>query len=122
MALEDYKVNVLVRTKEFALAVISLISKFPKNNQTFEVISKQLLRSATSIGANLVEAQASSSRRDFKNFIGYALKSANETVYWLELLRDSGKVKGAWLDEVIREAQELAKILGASMLKLKQKG
>ena len=59
--------------------------------QTSRIISDQLLRSATSIGANVIEAQAASSRKDSTNFFNYALKAANECKFWLGLLRDSDR-------------------------------
>mgnify|MGYP003866386553 CR=1 FL=1 len=62
------------------------------NKKVYWVISDQLLRAATSIGANIVEAKASSSKRDFIKFYEIALKSANETKYWLGLLRDAAPV------------------------------
>ena len=118
---QEYKSVILARSHKFSLEIIDLISRFPKSNMTYEVLSKQLLRSGTSIGANLVEAQASSSRRDFANFISYALKSANEKKYWLYLLKESGKVKGTMLDRISNEATEIANMLGSSMLKLRVK-
>lgn len=85
------------------------------------IIAKQLLRSATSIGANIIEAQASSSKRDFTNFFSYSLKSANESLYWLGLLRDAKRINNPQLDFLLKETNELAKILGASILTLKGK-
>lgn len=75
------------RTFCFSLEIIRYLKLLPQDyvNQT---IGKQLLRSATSIGANVIEAQAGSSRKDFSNYYQIALKSANETKYWLELLID----------------------------------
>ncbi|KAF0121585.1 MAG: hypothetical protein FD151_1162 [bacterium] len=81
----------------------------------------QLLRSATSIGANIIEAQAASSRKDFRNFLNHALKSANETKFWLGLLRDSGKKTGEEINPLMKEAKELANILASSILTLKGK-
>ncbi|MBU2592490.1 four helix bundle protein [Patescibacteria group bacterium] len=63
------------------------MEKFPKKRAAW-IISDQLLRAGTSIGANIVEAQAASSRRDFTNFLNHALKSANETKFWLILSKD----------------------------------
>jgi four helix bundle protein len=80
-----------------------------------------LLRSATSIGANVVEAQAATSRKDYTNFFAHALKSANETKFWLGLLQDSGKTKGEPTDKLQKEANEIANILAASILTLKGK-
>jgi four helix bundle protein len=86
-----------------------------------QVIAKQLLRSASSIGANIIEAQASSSRKDFTNFFSHSLKSANETKYWLKLLKDSKKADLHTVDVLINEVDELSKILGSSILTLKGK-
>jgi four helix bundle protein len=62
----------------------------PKNTSS-QIISKQLLRSGTSIGANYIEAQGSSSKKDFTNFFHHSLKSANESKFWLAIIRDTNK-------------------------------
>ncbi len=85
------------------------------------VIYKQLIRSATSIGANIIEAQAGSSRKDFTNFFSYALKSANESKFWLGLLRDSGKIDSGRASGLLNETAELANILASSIITLKGK-
>ena len=108
------------RAYKFSVNIIEFLDTLPKDVST-GVITKQVLRSATSIGANIVEAQASSSRRDFTNFFTYSLKSANETVYWLGLLRDAKKIQSPKLTYLLKETQELANILGASILTLKGK-
>jgi len=74
----------------FALEIIKFVDKL-QEDKTCIIIGTQLLRSATSIGANVIEANAASSKRDYTDFFNYALKSANETKFWLGLLRDSGK-------------------------------
>jgi four helix bundle protein len=86
-----------------------------------QIIAKQLLRAATSVGANIFEAQASPSRKDFTNFFHHSLKSANETKYWLCLLKDANKVNIEIIDKLIKEIDELAKILGSSILTLRAK-
>lgn len=88
---------------------------------SIDVIAKQLLRAATSIGANIVEAKDASSKRDFTNFFSQALKSANESLYWLGLLRDAKKINNARLEYLLNETEELANILGSSILTLKGK-
>jgi four helix bundle protein len=108
------------RTYRFALDVIQLIDSLPKE-RTAGAISDQLIRSATSIGANVVEAQASSSKKDYANFFGYALKSANETKFWLSLLRDAGKTSGEQVDPLIKEVSEVANVLGASLVTMRKK-
>lgn len=82
------------------------------------------MRSATSIGANIIEAQAASSKRDFIKFFEIALKSANETKYWLCLFKDGtkfGKEKQGEIKSCLQEADEISKILGSSLLTLKNK-
>lgn len=86
-----------------------------------QVICRQLLKSATSVGANVVEAQSASSRKDFTNFFQYSLKSANESMYWLKLLKDAKEIDRSELDHLLKETGELAKILGSSILTLKGK-
>jgi len=110
--------NIKHRSYYFSIEIIRFLETLPKN-YIYQVIGRQLLRSATSIGANIIEAQAASSKRDFKNFMNHALKSANETKYWLCLLRDGLKTKPKGINKLLSEADELSKILGASMLKLK---
>ena len=79
------------------------------------------MRSGTSVGANLVEATASSSRLEFKRFHEIALRSANETKYWLELLRDSGKGNKERVNDLLQEIGEIAKMIASGVLKLKNK-
>ena len=108
------------RAYAYALDVIKFLEKLP-NDYVSQTMGKQLLRSATSIGANIVEAKSSSSKKDFANFYTYALKSANETKYWLGLLRDAGKCPGDGVGSILAETEELANILAASLLRLKGK-
>ena len=118
---EKYKMDLKKRAYFYALDVIRFIDGVDKKDFTVEVIVKQLLRSATSIGANIIEAQAGSTKKDFTNFFSYALKSANETKFWLALLRDSGKGNKESVNELLQEVTELANILASSILTLKGK-
>jgi len=108
------------RIYRFALEIIRFIDELPKGN-TCEIIGNQLLRSATSIGANIIEASAASSRKDYTNFFNYSLKSANETKFWLALLRDSGKADKDRTNKLLKETNEIANILASSILTLKGK-
>ena len=108
------------RTYQFALKIIGFIDSLP-NDMSTQIIAKQLLRAATSIGANIIEAQASPSKRDFTNFFNHSLKSANETKYWLELLKDANKTDKDTITILIKEAGEIANILGSSILTLRGK-
>lgn len=114
------KLDIKRRVYNFALDAIKLIDSLPSDVSS-NVIANQLLRSATSIGANVIEAQAGSSKKDFKNFLSYALKSANETKFWLGLLRDSNKKPASEINPLLLEAKELANILAASVITLKNK-
>jgi len=106
------------RVYKFALDVIGFVDKLAVE-QTSRIINDQLLRSATSIGANVIEAQAASSRKDYTNFFAYALKSANECKFWLGLLRDSGRGDKDTVNKLLKEATEIANILATSILTLK---
>ena len=112
--------NLQLRTYQFALQVLKLIDQLP-NQKSYWSLGDQLLRAATSIGANIIEAQAASGRKDFINFYTYALKSANETKFWLALIRDSGKIEPSSPNQLLEEVKELANILGACILTLKGK-
>ncbi|MDD5084790.1 MAG: four helix bundle protein [Candidatus Omnitrophica bacterium] len=114
------KIDLKTRSYRYSLSMIAFIDNLSKD-MTIQTIAKQLLRSATSIGANIIEAQASSSRRDFTNFLNHSLKSANETKYWLGLLKDSHKADNNTVEFLLREVTEIANILAASILTLKGK-
>ncbi len=102
------------------MEIIKFIGTLPEK-KVYWIISDQLLRSATSIGANVVEAKASSSKRDFIKFYEIALKSANETKYWLGLLRDATLADKNEINQFLFEAEEIANMLGSSLLTLKGK-
>lgn len=110
------KSNLKDRTYRFSLQIIDFLEKLP-NNYVYQIIGKQLLRSATSIGANIVEAQAGRTRRDFINYYHIALKSANETNYWLYILE--AKLKS--VNDLLQESIEINKMIGASLITLKGK-
>ncbi len=114
------KSDLKVRSYQLALRVIKLVGLL-QNDIVCQTIGRQLLRSATSIGANIVEAKGASSKKDFTIFFFHALKSANESIYWLELLKDSEKVKNINLDPLLREVSEIANMLGSSVLTLRGK-
>jgi len=114
------KTDLKHRAYQYSIKIIEFLDVLPKDVST-GVITKQLLRSATSIGANIVEAKGTSSKRDFTNFFSHSLKSANESLYWLGLLRDAKKINSAQLEYLLDETKELANILGSSVLTLKGK-
>ena len=108
------------RCYNYSITVIRFIDKLPEK-RIYWSISDQLLRSATSIGANIVEAKSASSKRDYIKYYEIALKSANETKYWLGLLRDALNVDKIEVNNLLKETVELANIIAASILTMKNK-
>ena len=105
------KRNIIVeRSYKFALRIIKLVNSLPKN-RTCDVIGRQLLKSGTSIGANIEEAQSGYSKKDFTSKMSIAQKEARESNYWLRLLRDSGQIKEELLVGILSESEELSKML-----------
>lgn len=99
-----------IRKKSFQFAVeIVQFTQTLKQNKDFELAS-QLLKSGTSIGANVREAQRGVSPKDFKNKFGIALKEADETKYWLELVAATSEFK---TDDLIAKCEELIRIIVA---------
>ncbi|KKT57387.1 MAG: hypothetical protein UW93_C0004G0002 [Parcubacteria group bacterium GW2011_GWC1_45_13] len=116
---QEFRKKLIARAFSFARMVIAFVDNFP-NKRSAWIITDQLLRAAMSIGANITEAQAASSKRDFINFLHHALKSANETKFWLGLSKDIIDNKER-ADALLKEVAELANILGASITTLKDK-
>jgi four helix bundle protein len=116
-----FKPDIKKRAFRYALDTIKFLDQLNQKDLSVQVMARQLLRSATSIGANIIEAQASSSRKEFTNFLNHSLKSANESKFWLALLRDSGKAERQPVDRLLSETKELANILASSILTLKGK-
>src|SRR5689334_13081787 len=106
----DKPYNIRHRCFFFSKEVI-LFVKDCMYEKVFASMFDQLIRSATSIGANLVEGKAGSSKKDWRNFYVIALKSANETKYWLCLLRDTMNVNKEKAEALLKEANELSKII-----------
>ena len=105
------------RTLQFAKQVFVFVSKLPKTLTTIE-ISKQVVRSAGSVGANYIEANEAVSRKEFVLRIKICRKEAKETRYWLMLLECSEELESA-KEKLIQESTELMKIFGAILEKCK---
>ncbi len=102
--------NVLLeKSYAFALRIVDLSFELQDSLKEF-VITKQLVRSATSVGALAEEAQQAESKVDFIHKLSIANKEAHETHYWLRLLRDSRKFPGQWSEE-ISQCEELKRLL-----------
>ncbi len=103
---------VLDKSKVFALRIIRLYRHLCDSKKEF-VLSKQVLRCGTSIGANAKEAVNAQSKADFCAKMYIAYKEANETEYWLELLYESGYIEKAAFDSIYSDCREIIKILAA---------
>lgn len=94
------------RVYQFSLSLLQFIPKLSKTTENL-VLTRQIIRSGTSIGANIHEARGGHSIKDFANYYSISLKSANETVYWLRLIRDSNKDFTTQVNELIDEASAI---------------
>lgn len=101
------------RTKQFGLRIIRLVEALPKT-QTASVIGKQLLRCATSVGANYRAACKGKSKADFIAKLGIVEEEADESIYWLEMLIEARIIKADLVAELLAEAHELTAIITAS--------
>ena len=108
------------RLKVFALRVIKLTESLP-NNVTGKTLGNQIIRSGTSPGANYRAACLGKSDKDFLNKLKIVEEELDETLYWLELIVESGIVKANLLDDLIKENQELFKIIVSSITTMKKK-
>jgi four helix bundle protein len=113
--------GILERTKLFALRIIRLYSSLPKATEA-QVIGKQVLRSGTSVGAQVREGNRSRSDADMISKTEGALQELEGTRYWLELLADASIIKAERLPDLIKEANELTAILVTSVKTPKARG
>jgi four helix bundle protein len=116
----EFKNLLISRAFKFARAVIFLVDKFPSKRSAW-IITDQLVRASTSIGANIIEAQAAASKKDFANFLNHALKSGNETKFWLALAKDLDPKLHGSIDKHLAEVDELVRILGSSLSTIRGK-
>lgn len=113
--------NVLkIKSYSFALEVINIYSHLQKEKKEF-VLSKQLLRSGTSVGAVVEEANQAESKADFIHKLSIANKEANETQYWIRLLIDSKILDSVVGEELLEKCTEVVRILTASIKTSKSK-
>jgi four helix bundle protein len=118
--MNENKENIIVtKSYAFALEVIALY-KFLIERKEF-VLSKQLLRSGTSIGANVHEGVAGESKKDFIHKLGIAAKEARESSYWLNLLKDSNYINQEQFNNLNNSCQELIRILNSIILTTKER-
>ena len=114
--------DIRARSQAYALRAIKLYQYLQaRKDGVGWVLGKQYLRSATSIGANIEEAQAGESRSDFIHKLGVAQKEAKESSYWLRLLAESGIVRSVKLKPLMRETEELVAVITAIIVSSKSR-
>ncbi len=101
------------RTKQFGLRCIKVVDALP-NSRVADVLGRQLLRSATSVGANYRSACRGRSKPDFISKVGIAIEEADESLYWLEMIVEAGLLLEEKLGDLMKEANEIIAILTAS--------
>lgn len=108
------------KAKAFALRIIKMC-KFLRNNGTDYIILKQVMRSGTSIGANIAEAQYAESVVDFTHKLNIAQKECNETRYWIELLYESDEINEDMYNSLYNDCTEILKLLTSVIVKNKNR-
>jgi four helix bundle protein len=101
------------KSKRFAVRIVNLYKYLCKDKREF-VISKQLLRSGTSIGANVAESECAISKKDFLNKIYIALKECIETIYWLELLYETKYISKEEFLSIEKDCEEMRKMMSST--------
>lgn len=116
------KANNIIQKKsfDFAIKIIEVYKKLTINHKEY-VLSKQLLRSGTSIGANIEESIGGQSDKDFLHKISISYKEARETKYWIKLLRETNYISDLEADVLLSDADEICRILGKIQITLKNK-
>jgi four helix bundle protein len=113
-ASEEKPADLKLRTKQFALRIIRVVNALPRNLAA-DVMGKQLLRAGTSVGANYRAACRARSNAEFCSKMGIVEEEADEVIYWLELLIESGVIPEFRLRDLLSEANELVAIVVASI-------
>jgi four helix bundle protein len=114
------KTNNIIQQKSFAFAIrIVNLYKFLTTEKKEYVLSKQLLRSGTSVGANIEESIGGQSDKDFLSKISIAYKEARESVYWLKLLQATDYLSEEQAESLLNDAEELCKIIGKIQITIK---
>ena len=111
--------NIQDKSFQFAIRIVKLC-KILRSDRAEFVLSKQLLRSGTSIGANIAEAQQAQSRADFLSKLNVSFKETTETIYWLRLLEATDYLQESEYKSVVSDCIEIEKILTASIKSLKK--
>jgi four helix bundle protein len=118
---QSSNLQVKARAYRFSISVIHFIEKESEKRKIYYSLTDQLIRSSTSIGANIIEAKSSSSKKEFIRYFEIAVKSANETKYWLCLFRDALMCDNEKISTLLKESDEISKMIARSIITLKAK-
>lgn len=116
--MENTEFDIKKRTFQFALEVLLLCKQIQETNREF-ILTKQLIRSATSVGANIRESRSAQSTKDFIHKVSIAQKECDESSYWIELLLASTDHYQSKLNSLHKESDELMRILSSIIIKAK---
>ncbi len=112
--------TVKIKSKKFAVRVVNLYKHLVKNRGEY-ILSKQILRSGTSIGANLAESEAAISQNDFLSKVYIALKECHETIYWLDLLYETEYLNKKEYESLKCDCEEIRRMLSSTTKTLKER-
>ena len=114
-----YEQDIKDRTQKFGVRIIKLCIELRKGEIDFALV-RQLLRSGTSVGANVREAKASSTRKELIRFYEIALRSANETEYWMDIIREGYGLTLQRMDDDEKELMEVSRVIATIVINLKK--
>lgn len=114
-----YEKDIKERTKEFAVVIVKFAIELKKSGIEYP-LRDQILRSGTSIGANVKEARASSTRKELIRFYEIALRSADETEYWMDVIKSGYEMKNDNFEPINKELKEITKIIATIVINLKK--
>ena len=115
----EFRENLKLRTKQFALRIIHLCQSLPQTTESY-IIRKQVLRSGAAVAANYRAACRARSNAEFFSKISIVIEEVDETMFWLELLQESGIVKSELLQNLYQENEEILKIMVTARVKSKK--
>lgn len=116
----EYKRDIKTWTVAFSVSIVKLTKELEDKTVPFAIIN-QVLRSGTSIGANVHEGKSSSSEKELIRYLSIALKSANETEYWFKIIKEAYGFDSSTIIECQNELTELQKVIATIIIKLKSK-
>ena len=115
----EFRVDMQKRTQQFALRIVKLFQALPQTDEA-KIIGKQLLRSATSVGANYRATCRARSSKEFYSKLSIVIEEADESMFWIELLAESNIVKATLLQELLLENEEIIKIFVSARKKYQE--